>query len=493
MGHHHCATRWHSVGLGRHLKREETSWKPKQRKRHRIGGSGGETCSSAKAFRFLLVLVIALVIVYIFADQIVWRRVVSQRAEFAQRFGTITADGLMPELPPAQDDAGRYYRYAWSLIAKANGLYGGFDPYTALHDKDNFADAMKMDEPPAPDVVEDYVRRKLAAAQPGLDVALRAATFDHGVLSPTNDPEVILPTLAEARGLARYLCARAEIAARDGDTDLTLAYVRATLHLANTLGENGTLIVQLVQIAVVGIAFPAAQQVVTDADVSPDEFAAILDETRSLRDPESFVRTLTGDYLFMRDRQHEAGPRLWWSLNELRMTDVLIAMVDAVRAKDIDRQRELLAQARQTAEKGPYVIYALTQVTAPALLRSIDAWQRMEAQASLLEIGLAISRFHAEHGEYPEALALVAPYLRDGMPDDPFAGASSVYERRGEGYVLYSVGPDLIDDGGTKPLRCKGGDCTGDIIWAIGQPAVQSRAESDSSSVRQRGSRNRVR
>ena len=34
-----------------------------------------------------------------------------------------------------------------------------------------------------------------------------------------------------------------------------------------------------------------------------------------------------------------------------QVTDVLIAMVDAVRAKDIDRQRELFAQARQTAEK----------------------------------------------------------------------------------------------------------------------------------------------
>ena len=82
----------------------------------------------AKAFRFLLVLVIAVVIVYILADQIAWRRVVSQRAAFADRFGAVTTNGMMPELPPAQEDAGRYYRYAWSLIAKANGLYGGFDP-----------------------------------------------------------------------------------------------------------------------------------------------------------------------------------------------------------------------------------------------------------------------------------------------------------------------------------------------------------------------------
>jgi hypothetical protein len=445
-----------------------------------------------KAFRFLIVLVVTLIILYVILDQIAWRRVVSKRAEFAERFGVVSAEGTNPEYPPASVDAGRYYRYAWSLISQASELDGDFEPYLALRDDDYAANFFDSTEPFSPEAVEDRIRHKLAAVQPGLDVALNAATLDHGVLSQTNDPEVVLPTLAEARGLARYLCARAEIAGRDGDTDLALAYVRATLHLANTLGENGMLIVQLVQIAVVGIAFPAAQHAVTDADVSADEFAAILDETRSLRDPEHFVRTLTGEYLFMRDRQHEAGPRLWWSLNELRMTDVLTAMADAVRTDDANRQHELLAQAQQTAEEGPYLIYAITQVTAPALLRSIDAWRRMDAQVSLMEIGLAISRFHGEHGEYPEAFELVAPYLGDEIPSDPFTGAFFLYERRGDGYVLYSVGPDLSDDDGTRPLDCNGGECTGDIIWAIGQPELESPTDEKASTPGgRRGSQNR--
>lgn len=272
----------------------------------------------------------------------------------------------------------------------------------------------------------------------------------------------------------------------EGDIDRALAYEHATLRLAGTVGENRTLLAQLVQAAIAGIAFDSMQHVLDWNGAVVGDAASIVHETRALRDPENFVRALTGEVLYTRDHLHRVSPRLCAGLNELRMIDALTAMADAVKTEDPNRRRALLAQAQDTAERGPYLLYAIAQITVPAHVRSVEAWDRVVAQTTLMEVGLALSQYHAEHGEYPEALEAAAAYLDGAVPGDPRTGAPLAYERRGEGYVLYSVGPNLTDDGGI-PLGGPGGK-SGDILWSIGQPEPEPQESSDSTPVRSRRS-----
>ncbi|MCC6488106.1 MAG: hypothetical protein IT364_11460 [Candidatus Hydrogenedentes bacterium] len=430
-----------------------------------------------KFIRYMIVFVVALVLLYIILDQIVWRQVVAQRAAFDERFGVAGEDSANPEQPSAEEEAGRYYRYAWSLIAKANDEYTSNDPYTALHDSSGLAELLGTDQPPTPEVVEAFVRDRLAAARPGLDVALEAARMRGGLLSPSSDPEATLQALAEARNLARYLSARAEIAARDGDVNEAFTYVFATLRLARTVGESRTILAQLVQIAIVGIAFDSSQRVLTYGEPATDIVAAITIESRNLRKPEQFVRALRGETIYVRDGLHLTMPRLWAGINELKMLETLTAMADAANTDDPNHRRELLTQAEVSAKQGPYLLYALVQVTAPAVLRSMDAWERGVSQTTVMEVGLAISQYHAEHGDYPEALDAAPPYLGGEVPSDPYTGTPLMYEKRGAGYVLYSVGPNLKDDGGA-PLHGPGG-VAGDVVWAIGQPEPHPIAEAE--------------
>jgi hypothetical protein len=48
---------------------------------------------------------------------------------------------------------------------------------------------------------------------------------------------------------------------------------------------------------------------------------------------------------------------------------------------------------------------------------------------------------------------------------DPFDGQPLRYRNQGTGYVLYSIGPDLKDDGG-KPMNGK----EGDIVFTVVTP-----------------------
>ncbi|MEO7715428.1 MAG: hypothetical protein ABIY70_04460 [Capsulimonas sp.] len=70
-------------------------------------------------------------------------------------------------------------------------------------------------------------------------------------------------------------------------------------------------------------------------------------------------------------------------------------------------------------------------------------------QNNFLELQLALRAYKFQHGSYPETLGALTPDLETAIPDDPFApGKPFHYQKTANSYVLYSVGPDGVDDGG---------------------------------------------
>lgn len=164
----------------------------------------------------------------------------------------------------------------------------------------------------------------------------------------------------------------------------------------------------------------------------------------------------------------------------------------------IDQCRELLAVLPQIAEQTesandviererlfartvqPWTMRLLT-ATRPNLLKPAeDQWtvaaDRLVANRRLLEVHLALRCFMLEQGEYPKTLQVLLPTYLDRLPDDPFSGQPLVYKVQEDGYLLYSVGPDRQDNGGT-PMVAGAGTAppTGDLLL---EPSV-SEAASD--------------
>ncbi len=79
----------------------------------------------------------------------------------------------------------------------------------------------------------------------------------------------------------------------------------------------------------------------------------------------------------------------------------------------------------------------------------------------LVETGLALAVYRARCGRYPERLEELVPELLPRVPVDLFApGQTLIYRREGEGYVLYSVGRNGVDDRG-RPSSLKAQDDLG--------------------------------
>lgn len=87
-------------------------------------------------------------------------------------------------------------------------------------------------------------------------------------------------------------------------------------------------------------------------------------------------------------------------------------------------------------------------------------------------IALALSSYLADHGAYPAALEELYPaYLVEKM-NDPFTDEPMRYHViSSDKYLLYSVGPNQIDDGGMKASRNREAEWEGDWVYSDPRPA----------------------
>jgi hypothetical protein len=78
--------------------------------------------------------------------------------------------------------------------------------------------------------------------------------------------------------------------------------------------------------------------------------------------------------------------------------------------------------------------------------RAVDATRLIIDRSS--RVAVAVERFRRDRGTLPGALTdLVPAYLRD-VPVDPHSGRPLLFRPADGAYTIYSVGPDLKDDGG---------------------------------------------
>ena len=92
----------------------------------------------------------------------------------------------------------------------------------------------------------------------------------------------------------------------------------------------------------------------------------------------------------------------------------------------------------------------LTRLLWPALARTLDIDTRCTAEALAAQTALAVQRYRLAEGHLPESLENLVPAYMEAVPKDPFDGRRLRYFTRENGFVIYSVGDDLTDNGGAE-------------------------------------------
>jgi hypothetical protein len=116
--------------------------------------------------------------------------------------------------------------------------------------------------------------------------------------------------------------------------------------------------------------------------------------------------------------------------------------------------RNQLSQKAISREIGRILITSLF----PAVRAVSEAENRAEAHVALAQAGFALAAYRADHGSYPKNLSELAPRYIAQVPADPFVEQPLHYDRRPDGFLLYSVGANAKDDGGAALGEKPSGD-----------------------------------
>jgi hypothetical protein len=335
-----------------------------------------------------------------------------------------------------------------------------FDHYVA-------AAALLPKDRPWDDLYDQLDSASLADAEAAVLVAqealdeLRQGIGKPCVVPPVEDYSTSLAYLADFRSLTRLLLVEALVHARRGDFASAFRSCQDALTLGQDAARGGAPIHKLVSIACEAMACREVRRTVGlcgDVGALTDLLAALQAfEDREVPLSEALAleyavarRVLEGskqrpdllDPLWPEGMKPplippEAPDQALGDLDPLYSRLVSLAQMDYPR----------LVEEPLNVETGNLLLDAL----APNMERLIDraTGHRATLRGTLLVAALGLHL--AKHESYPEGLSELVPSTLKQLPVDPFSGQAFRYRLIDPlTYTLYSVGPDMKDDGGVQ-------------------------------------------
>jgi len=321
---------------------------------------------------------------------------------------------------------------------------------------------------------------------------------------------ILLPHLAAMRNTSRLITFRASAHLAANNSDAALQDVLMSLWLVDSLRDEHFLISYLVRVAVLQTVSHAVwegmvQQRWTDAQLKQiQERAERLDFLRGLEaafTTERAASMTTIDWIKQRqsgkrfeslgnpDATTGAGgfsvmtlaPRGWWDLEKVSLARILDEQTGPIVAGLSSGTLADVPDAMSAARKLRGGIGAVWrhEILAGLLLPAIDKVHRKAGMAQALTdqvvVACALERARLADGSYPPSLAALTPRFLPKPRRDVMSREPLMYRPEGKGYVLYSIGWNRRDDGGT-PGKVLFDDERGDWVWRV-QPVTATEFE----------------
>ncbi|MEA3403051.1 MAG: hypothetical protein U9R79_17550 [Armatimonadota bacterium] len=409
-----------------------------------------------------------------------------QRIEDAGEPMTLTE--AAPKPVPADENAADLYQQVFNVSFTSS--YGA----TSDLDATGYSETIE-DEYLAGNVSEEFVREVFEdpAVQQALETLRRASKRPHCVfpIDWSQGAAILFPHLSKMRQAARWLSARSKYAAASGNIDEALDWCRVSLRISEHAAQEPTLIAQLVAIAMQAIAAAQARETLDEGMPSPDVARQMISYLRTIDRGSEFRRAMLGERAIMLDtyqqvREEPQDLATWFGETDamtwaarlyaspvglplfnadqtayLRLMREQLELLDTVPPSDglYERLDDLGESVPSTA--------LIARMMFPVFARSAQKRDAAIAELDVFEVALALKVYRQEHGEYPANISQLQAAVDYDLPPEVFTGKPLHYRRDGDGFVVWSLGKDLDDDGGHGP-REPGYDWDDhDIVWKV--------------------------
>lgn len=318
----------------------------------------------------------------------------------------------------------------------------------------------------------------------------------------THEPEkhgligALLPSVQKCRRLGSILVTRAMLRLGEGKTEEAWQDLLTCHRLARHVAHGGTLIEHLVGIALDGIAIEASLAFLEGAGLDAKAVQAKRRELAALgalppmaNSVDVAERFMILDGVMMIDRgglgylegvsggkgnpgldllSRIALANIEWDPALKKINHYYDRLVAALRQKDFaERNRKVahlenelkklrgpqkmtmfLFGGKSGKERGEILSGILLSLLVPAVAKVSQAEFRAEQHQRNLQAAFALEAFRSDQGRYPKKLDDLTPKYLKTVPGDVFSGKALIYRPEENGYLLYSVGPNLRDEGG---------------------------------------------
>ncbi|MBI3463711.1 MAG: hypothetical protein HY000_11740 [Planctomycetes bacterium] len=416
-------------------------------------------------------VLLALVLVAGFIGPRVWRQrqIDAERARIRAAGEPLTGAELnaMYRVPPGEEDTTQ-------LWLKAIGpLYG--PPFWA-NVKDLPIVGGKKEEPPPPGqpwVDLEAAETVLAQYGESLEQLHKLANSPGTVRFPielSGGFGTLMEHVQCVRNASHLLQLEAHARAHRGDVEGATQSIRAIFATARTLRLEPCLVSQLVRARCDAAARKEIEWLLAEVEFSDQVLADFQSDLRAAGYEEGLYRVMLGEramgtqgfddpstMLFTRTQQS-----LWrwgWSDDLYVYLTRMRQMVESVQKpwpemlKQIDRFRIQRSGENWSQPTLGSMRSMLSRQQAGAIANRVVALAKATALNRAAEAALGVERYRRRHGRLPERLEDVVPEFLPAVPEDPFTGQPLRYAIEDGGFVVYSVGPDGVDDRGqeTKP------------------------------------------
>lgn len=120
---------------------------------------------------------------------------------------------------------------------------------------------------------------------------------------------------------------------------------------------------------------------------------------------------------------------------------------------EIRRPKAMFAALLSRRARSELIGTIMANLMTPAVSAAGSADDRNTAMSQLLDVAVALAIYRAENGEYPASLTELIPTELPHLPADKFYGKPLVYQRVDNGYLLYCLGENGGDDGGSNHIQ----------------------------------------
>jgi hypothetical protein len=441
---------------------------------------------SAKAYRRLrtaLVVVLVLAAFYVTYRYTLHRMVEAKLDEIRKQGYPVTLaelDKWYPQPPPGQNAADVYLEafklFAPKLASDTNLPVVGYAHLPA------------RDTPFAPEMRQG-IAEYLARNQQSLDLLHKAATMKF-CRFPSEGPDVetmfesLMNRLNVTRTGTRMLLLDSLSASAHGDAQRVVESTTTSIALAESVKAPPQLISYLVETACFGISIGGLEQALSRTAFNDQQLVALTKAFHEVETDEGFIGAIIGE-----------RARANWTWQEMRAgggsvkdpivysdttssLDRAAAMIygplgfidldylarlefydDLLRACDTTFPQRLETVGSLNHKRALFNVLPLAKIEAELTEKSVNREARLQAQLRAVRVALSVERYRIANGALPESLGALVPKFLTAVPTDPFDGQPLRYKKLANGYVVYSIGEDGVDNGGTEGF-CPGTDIT---------------------------------